>query len=156
MPSRPREVNRSMTRSPNNSINRAGYSKRSLAEKLGIKDGLRIAIVSPPPGYRAMLGVLPLGVTVQERPGTGMDLIHCFVKDKRDAASRIRALKGNMSSSGALWVSWPKGSSGVKTDLNENVIREIGLKSGLVDVKVCAVDETWSGLKFVYRLKDRR
>ena len=84
-----------------------------------------------------------------------MDLIQCFVMSKREAASAISALKDNISPGGALWVSWPKVSSGVKTDLNENVIREIGLKSGLVDVKVCAVDETWSGLKLVYRLKDR-
>ena len=84
-----------------------------------------------------------------------MDLIHCFVKNKRQAVNTIPALKHKISPRGALWVSWPKGSSGVSTDLNENVLREIGLKTGLVDVKVCAVDETWSGLKFVYRLKDR-
>lgn len=133
----------------------AGYSKRSLAEKLGIKDGFRIAIVNPPPGYRAMLGALPPSVTVEERPSATMDLIHCFVKSKREATSAVSVLKANISPRGALWVSWPKGSSGVRTELNENVIREIGLRGGLVDVKVCAVDQTWSGLKFVYRLKDR-
>jgi len=134
----------------------AGYSKRSLTEKLGIKDGFRIAILNPPGNYIAMLGALPSGVTVEEKPEKGMDLIHCFVKHKREAASTVLALKDKISPHGALWVSWPKGSSGVKSDLNENVIREIGLKGGLVDVKVCAVDETWSGLKFVYRLKDRQ
>jgi hypothetical protein len=132
-----------------------GYSKRSLAEKLGIKEGFRIAILNPPENYTPVLGALPAGVTVDDRGRTGMDLIHCFVMSKREAASAIWALKDNISPSGALWVSWPKASSGVKTDLNENVIREIGLKSGLVDVKVCAVDEMWSGLKLVYRLKDR-
>jgi len=132
-----------------------GYSKRSLAEKLGIKEGFRVAVLNPPENYTLILGALPAGVTVDDRGGTGMDLIHCFVMSTGEAASAISALKDNISSCGALWVSWPKASSGVKTDLNENVIREIGLKSGLVDVKVCAVDETWSGLKFVYRLKDR-
>ena len=132
-----------------------GYSKRSLTEKLGIKEGFRIAILNPPANYTPTLGTLPSGVTVDGRCGTGLDLIHCFVLSRPEAASAISALKDNISSRGALWVSWPKASSGVKTDLNENVIREIGLRSGLVDVKVCAVDETWSGLKFVYRLKDR-
>jgi len=133
----------------------AGYSKRSLVDKLGIKEGFRIAIVNSPASYRATLGALPSDVTVDKRPGKGMDLIHCFVNNKREATSTISALKNHISPRGALWVSWPKGSSGVKTDLNENVIREIGLKAGLVDVKVCAVDDTWSGLKLVYRLKDR-
>jgi hypothetical protein len=132
-----------------------GYSKRSLTEKLGIKEGFRIAILRPPKNYTSMLGALPSGVTVDEGCGSGLDLIHCFVMSRRQAADAIPALKDNISSRGALWVSWPKASSGVKTNLNENVIREIGLKSGLVDVKVCAVDETWSALKFVYRLKDR-
>jgi len=132
-----------------------GYSKRSLTEKLGIKEGFRIAILNPPDNYMPILGALPSGVTVDERCGTGLDLIHCFVMSRREAAGAISALKDNISSRGALWVSWPKASSGVKTDLNEDVIREIGLRSGLVDVKVCAVDETFSGLKFVYRLKDR-
>ena len=132
-----------------------GYSKRSLSDKLGIKEGFRIAILNPPKNYTKMLGALPDGVAVVERRGSGLDLIHCFVMSRREAASAISALKDNISSRGALWVSWPKASSGVKTDLNENAIRELGLKSGLVDVKVCAVDETWSGLKFVYRLKDR-
>ena len=133
----------------------AGYSKRSLAQKLGIKEGFRIAILNPPGNYTKLLGVLPSGVTADEKPEKGMDLIHCFVKDKREAARTVSALRDKISPRGALWVSWPKGSSGVSTDLNENVLREIGLKTGLVDVKVCAVDETWSGLKFVYRLKNR-
>jgi hypothetical protein len=133
----------------------AGYSKPSLAEKLGIKEGFKIALQNPPRSYTALLGALPSGVTVVKKPGTGMDMIQCFVKSRREAASAVSALKDNISPRGVLWVSWPKGSSGVKTDLNENVIREIGLKAGLVDVKVCAVDTTWSGLKFVYRLKDR-
>jgi hypothetical protein len=132
-----------------------GYSKRSLTEKLGIKEGFRIAILNPPENYIQTLGALPSGVTVEERCGTGLDLIHCFVMSRRQAADAISALKDNITSRGALWVSWPKALSRVKTDLNENIIRDLGLKSGLVDVKVCAVDETWSGLKFVYRLKDR-
>src|SRR6516162_10251032 len=108
-----------------------GYSRRSLSEKLGIKQGFRIAILNPPENYTPMLGALPAGVAVVERRGSGLDLIHCFVTSRREVAGALSALKGNISSRGALWVSWPKASSGVKTDLNENVIREIGLKSGL-------------------------
>jgi len=111
----------------------AGYSKKSLVDKLGIKDGFTIAIVGSPENYAATLGSLPSGLE-----------------------SHFPKLKAALSPRGMLWVSWPKGSSGVLTDLTENVVREIGLRNGLVDIKVCAVDETWSGLKFVFRLKDRR
>ena len=137
-----------------------GYSRRSLVEKLGIKEGFRIAIFSAPENYAATLGRLPKDVVLMDsvrapHASPSLDLIHCFVKNKEDLKARISALKQKISPDGVLWISWPKGSSGVSTDLNENVVREIGLKNGLVDVKVCAVDETWSGLKFVYRLKDR-
>jgi predicted CoA-binding protein len=133
----------------------AGYSKRSLVEKLGIQEGFRIAVVNPPDDYKNTLGKLPNYARLVHEPEESLDLIHIFSRDKRDVGREIPRLKRRIFPTGALWVSWPKGSSGVKTDLNENVIREIGLKSGLVDVKVCAVDETWSALKFVYRLKDR-
>ena len=138
----------------------AGYSNRSLVEKLGIKEGFKVAFVEPPEDYRATLGELPKGVTSTgsrsaARLDGGLDFIHCFSRSRKDVESKIARLKRRLAPAGMLWVSWPKGSSGVKTDLSENAIREVALKNGLVDVKVCAVDETWSGLKLVYRLKDR-
>ena len=137
----------------------AGYSKRSLVEKLGIKEGAKIALVNPPNDYDTTLGALPKGVVVADsravRRAAALDFIHLFTKERSDLEKRMPVLKQSMSPSAAFWVSWPKGSSGIKTDLNENGVREIALKNGLVDVKVCAVDETWSGLKLVYRLRDR-
>lgn len=135
----------------------AGYSKKSLVEKLGIKAGFKVAFVDPADGYAKNLGKLPEGVTTAKPDGLKREfnLIHVFGKSRKDMESKIRRLKGRLRMDGMLWASWPKGSSGVETDLSENILREIGLKNGLVDVKVCAIDEVWSGLKFVYRLKDR-
>lgn len=133
----------------------AGYSKRSLVEKLGIKPGVRMALLNPPKGYRRTLGPLPAKVAVTSSLTGPHDLIHFFTTEKRDLEAAFPALKKALAKDGALWVSWPKGSSGVATDVSENVVRDIALSNGLVDVKVCAVDETWSGLKLVYRLKDR-
>lgn len=135
----------------------AGYSKKSLVEKLGIKAGFKVAFVDPADDYARNLGKLPEGVATI-KPGRlkrELNFIHVFGKSRKEMERKIRRLKGRIRMDGMLWASWPKGSSGVETDLNENILREIGLKNGLVDVKVCAVDEVWSGLKFVYRLKDR-
>ena len=85
-----------------------------------------------------------------------LDFIHFFTRKREDLEEGFPRLKRELSQKGMLWVSWPKGSSRVETDLDENVVREVGLKNGLVDVKICAVDETWSGMKFVYRLRDRK
>jgi len=133
----------------------AGYSKRFLVDKLGIKEGYRVAIVGAPPHYATTLGTLPPGVKPGRRIHREKDFFHFFTVSRRELEQTFPALKSCLAQSGMLWISWPKGSSGVATDLNENVVREIGLRNGLVDVKVCAVDETWSGLKFVYRVKDR-
>jgi hypothetical protein len=133
----------------------AGYSKRSLIDKLGIKPNSKIAIVNPPAGFHAELGPLPQGVNVSSRPGKDLDFIHAFFLDTSSLNRQFPSLKKALSHSGCLWVSWPKKAAKVDTDLNENRVREIGLKLGLVDIKICAVDEVWSGLKFVYRLKDR-
>jgi hypothetical protein len=132
----------------------AGYSTRSLSDKLGIKAGARIAFVGAPKGYDATLGELP-PVTQAETLRGPLDLIQVFVTSRAELARRFPTLKKALAIDGALWVSWPKKASGVATDVVEDVVREIGLAQGLVDVKVCAVDETWSGLKFVYRLADR-
>lgn len=88
--------------------------------------------------------------------GQSLDLIQFFVTEREALDRNFPILKRSLSKSGMLWISWPKRSSGVKADLDEDVIRQIGLKNGLVDIKICAIDDVWSGLKFVYRLKDRR
>jgi hypothetical protein len=133
----------------------AGYSKRSLVEKLGIKPGARIIILNPPRNYTETLGELPPGVTVIDDLETKLDFIQFFTLERDDLQQTFRSLKDSLAQTGMLWISWPKGSSKVQTDLNENIVREIGLRNNLVDVKVCAVDDIWSGLKFVYRVKDR-
>ena len=134
----------------------AGYSKRTLQEKLGIKEGARIALVNTPEGYSGTLGVLPKGTIVAAGKSGSLDLIQCFTRRRAALERGIAGLKSRLQPAGALWVSWPKGSSGVATDLSEDIVRQIALKNGLVDVKVCAVDDVWSGLKLVVRLKDRK
>ena len=133
----------------------AGYSKRSLADKLGIKAGMRIAILNAPDGYDRTLGALPGGVQPLDALADNLDFIHVFVKERAALEVEFPKLKASLAPAGMLWVSWLKKSARIPTDLDENIVREIGLANGLVDVKVAAVDERWSGLKFVYRLKDR-
>jgi hypothetical protein len=134
----------------------AGYSGTPLVKKLGIKPGQRIALVSRPAGYRKTLVQLPGSVNCAEQLSEELDFIQLFVTSQAELKRRFAQAKACLAATGSLWVSWPKKASGVTSDLNENIVREIGLALGLVDVKVCAVDETWSGLKFVYRLRDRR
>jgi hypothetical protein len=134
----------------------AGYSKRPLVEKLGIKAGAKIAILGAPPNYAATLGELPASTTVHKKLHGPLDFIHFLCKERRALESEFPKLKRALQQSGMLWLSLPKGSSNAETDLSDNAVREVGLKNGLVDVKVCAVDEIWSGLKFVYRLRDRQ
>lgn len=128
----------------------AGYSETPLPKKLGLKPEARSYFVDAPTGYVRRLGAEP------SRRLTGpLDFIQAFAHSRASLERRLPALSKALAPDGALWISWPKGSSGVKTDLNENGVRELGLANGMVDVKVCAVDDTWSGLKFVFRLKDR-
>jgi hypothetical protein len=131
----------------------AGYSGTPLVAKLGIKSGARAQFVNPPSDLSKTLGNLPDGVSQVTRGE--LDFAIVFVKQARELPKKFAALRDRLASNGTLWVSWPKKSSGVLTDLSENVVREIGLEAGLVDVKVCAIDEIWSGLKFVWRLRDR-
>jgi hypothetical protein len=133
----------------------AGYSGTPLPKKLGLKEGMTFAVVNAPDGYEAMLGGLPAGAKRVARLGGKLPFIHFFTSSRAELAKRFAALKKTLADDGALWISWPKRSSKVATDLDESIVRELGLAAGLVDVKVCAVDETWSGLKFVYRIKDR-
>ncbi|HSX47916.1 MAG TPA: DUF3052 domain-containing protein [Candidatus Nanoarchaeia archaeon] len=133
----------------------AGYSEKSLADKLGIKPGFKVAIIKAPSGYDRLIKEWPVGVSISRSLGGKYDFIHYFTKGRSVLEAVFQNLSQHIEKNGALWISWPKQSSGVKTDLNDNVVREIGLAAGLVDVKVAAIDETWSGIKFVYRLKDR-
>jgi hypothetical protein len=133
--------------------NNAGYSGTPLVAKLGIKSGARAQFVNAPADFSKTLGDLP-GKVSQVTRGE-LDFAIVFVKQARELPKKFAALRDRLASNGTLWVSWPKKSSGVPSDLSENVVREIGLEAGLVDVKVCAIDQTWSGLKFVWRLRDR-
>jgi len=133
----------------------AGYSKRSLVDKLGIKPGASVLILEAPKGYAKTLGPLPTGVAVAKALKADLTFIHLFVTKRADLERRFAALQKALAPAGMLWISWPKKASGVPTDVTEDVVREVALARGLVDVKVCAVDETWSGLKLVRRLKDR-
>ena len=134
----------------------AGYSKKSLVQKLGIKAGHRLIILNLPPDYRQTLGELPPEVITADRLNGPLDFIHYFSDERAGLEQRFPELKAALSMTGMLWISWPKRASNMDTDLTEDVVRQIGLANGLVDVKVAAIDETWSGLKFVYRLKDRK
>ena len=133
----------------------AGYSGKPLVQKLGIKDGWAIAILNAPKGYDRLLGKLPRQVRRQATAVGPLDFIQFFTKEKQELERRFAELARALAPAGMLWISWPKKASGVATDLTEDVIRVIGLAHALVDVKVAAVDEVWSGLKFVRRVKDR-
>jgi hypothetical protein len=131
----------------------AGYSGTPLPRKLGIKPGHRVLIVGAP--ARLSLDVEP-DVEVHRRTGRApYDVALAFCADRASVVRRFADLAHRLTTAGALWVAWPKKASGVHTDVDENAVREVGLDAGLVDVKVCAIDDTWSGLKFVRRLSDR-
>jgi len=133
----------------------AGYSGTPLVKKLGIKEGARVAFVNAPDDFQATLGELPADVKLMKATTKSVDLILFFVMSERILAREFSKLAERLTKNGMIWIAWPKKSSGVKTDLTFERVQRIGLDSGLVDVKICAIDETWSGLKFVYRVKDR-
>jgi hypothetical protein len=128
-----------------------GYSGTLLALKLGIGPGCRLCLRRAPPDYAALVAPLPAGVRVVRSPGAGADLIHVFARRRVELERALRAACAGMRADAVLWVSWPKKSSGLASELTEDRVRELALPLGLVDVKVCAVDETWSGLKLVVR-----
>ena len=134
----------------------AGYSGTPLPRKLGIKEGHRVAVTRAPGGFDRTLGELPDGVTVATRARGSLDVVVCFLTRLAELERRFDSLRRAIYPDGGLWIAWPKRSSGVATDLTEDVVREVALAGGLVDNKVCAIDETWSGLRLVYRLEDRR
>lgn len=134
----------------------AGYSGTTLEKKLGMKEHFRIRLVNAPAHYFDLFTSLPKTIRVIEDVRTKKDLIHFFPKDSKEFHALLPKLKNEIEPNGTVWVSWPKKSSRIVSDLSEDFIRNHGIKSGLVDIKVCAVDETWSALKFVIPVKDRK
>ncbi len=134
----------------------AGYSGTPLVKKLGLKDGTVACVRNEPPKYWDWLSPLPKDVVVKKKVSPGLSFVHLFVKSTAEFKKEVIDAKKSMTPDGMIWISWPKKSSGVTTDLDENVIRDFALKNGLVDVKVCAVDEVWSGLKLVIPVKLRK
>ena len=134
----------------------AGYSETPLPKKLGIKERSRIAFVNAPKDFESYLGPLPQGAEVVKRLIKPLDLVLLFVTSERALARDFTKLSDKLAINGMIWIAWPKKSSGVATDLSFERVQHIGLDAGLVDVKICAIDETWSGLKFVFRLRDRK
>ena len=131
-----------------------GYSTKPLIQKLGIIEGMRLLFVNTPDNYKEILGPLPKDIVLDTQ--NDLDFIHFFTRSQETLVEEFASLKNKLKPTGMLWVSWPKSScSFASTNLTEHVVRDIGLQSGLVDVKIAAIDDDWSGLKFVYRLKDR-
>lgn len=129
----------------------AGYSGTPLAKKLGIAEGSRVVAIGAPMNYRALLAPIPAGVTFGKATTASTDVTHLFTAKRAELAAKLKALRGAIRPDATVWVSWPKKAAGVPTDITEDVIRDVALPMGYVDVKVCAVDETWSGLKLVIR-----
>lgn len=133
----------------------AGYSRRRLVEKLDLKPGSKAHLRGAPDGYLDTLRPLPDGVVMRSTLRAPVDFIQAFYDSERRFARDLPVLRAALVPGGSLWISWPKQASGVATDLTEDVVRRHALANGLVDVKVCAVDEVWSGLKLMYRRADR-
>src|SRR6266849_3049753 len=150
-PSRPRPHQR------RRGLDVAGYSGTSLPKKLGIKDAHRVAILGPPKDFEKTLGVLPSTVSLQiGRAGKlPFDVLVLFVTRRAELARQLASVRRRMTPAAGFWVAWPKKASKVPTDITEDVVRFVALPTGLVDNKVCAIDETWSGLRLVIRLENR-
>ena len=133
----------------------AGYSGTPLIKKLGYKSGMKVFVINAPENYLELLGDRPEDILFVKKSSSELDLIHWFLDSQNELLKKLESVKKQIKKDGMIWLSWPKKSSRKPTDLDENIIRNAILDCGLVDVKVCAVDETWSGLKAVYRLKDR-
>lgn len=133
----------------------AGYSGTPLAKKLGIKPGARVLAVRAPDDFPGLLDPLPEGARLLKRAGAELDVVVLFACSRSEVERRFAKLAAALAPAGSLWVAWPKKSSGVSTDLAFDVVQGIGLGAGLVDTKICAIDDTWSGLRFVIRVADR-
>jgi len=135
--------------------NPAGYSGTPLPKKLGIKPGHRVWFTNAPDSFAATLGELPEDVRLAEAGETALDLVIAFAGSEAELQEGFSRWAGAITRAGTLWISWPKKASGVRTDVTEDVVRKVALEHGMVDVKVAAIDATWSALKIVFRLKDR-
>jgi len=129
----------------------AGYSGTPLAKKLGLKPGQNVALLGEPAGYRKLLAPLPDGVTFTPKIGKTADVVQVFTTSKAELGKVLASCRKTLAADASVWVSWPKKASKVATDITEDTIRALALPLGLVDIKVCAIDETWSGLKLVLR-----
>jgi hypothetical protein len=134
----------------------AGYSGTPLPQKLGIKPGMTVVTITAPTNYRRLLGTIPEGVTFSDRLKPDSRFVHVFTKKRSQLEKRLFILREKIADIGTVWVSWPKRSAGVPTDVTEDVVRAVALPLGFVDVKVCAIDETWSGLKLMVRRTERK
>jgi hypothetical protein len=134
----------------------AGYSENPLAKKLGIKPGMIIRVVNAPGDYAALVDPLPEKVVISTKAEHELDLVHIFTKSRSELLASLKTFQRKIKQTGMIWVSWPKKSSGIPSELTDNTVREVALPLGLVDIKVCAVDEIWSGLKLVIRKENRR
>ena len=133
----------------------AGYSATPLQKKLGFKEGQTIALLDTPDGFGALVGDLPNGVTVRSEARGKADVVVFFTKEAAALEKRIESLARMIHPTGGLWVAWPKRTSKVVTDMTEDRVRDVALPTGLVDTKVCAIDDTWSGLRLVWRRSER-
>lgn len=133
----------------------AGYSGTPLAKKLGIKPGSTVAILDEPDGFRRLLDPVPDGVAFRSSLRGDLDLVIAFFTARTRLRSRLPALATAIHPAAGLWLAWPKKTSPLETDLDGNVVRELGLAAGIVDIKVCAIDDDWSGLRFAHRVADR-
>jgi hypothetical protein len=134
----------------------AGYSGTPLPRKLGVKEDQKIALINAPLNFERELGVIPANTKLVKRLVAPLDLVLFFVDREKTLSKQFPELAKKLSTNGMIWIAWPKKSSGVQTDLIFERVQRIGLDCGLVDVKICAIDDIWSGLKFVIRLKDRK
>ena len=133
----------------------AGYSGTALAKKLGIKEGSRVFVVDAPKDYAKLVEPLPPDVRLVPRVDAQTDLVHIFASERKRLRGALESALAKLQPAGTIWVSWPKKASKVPTDIVEDSVREIALPLGLVDIKVCAVDDVWSGLKLVLRKENR-
>jgi hypothetical protein len=136
-------------------VSSAGYSGTPLSRKLGIRPAARVVLSRAPSGFDAILGELPDDVRVVRRMAASADVVVLFADRREDLERRLPPAVSVIRPDGGLWVAWPKRASGVPTDITEDVVREVGVAAGLVDNKVCAIDQTWSGLRLVVPLRDR-
>lgn len=134
----------------------AGYSATPLPQKLGIKPGTIVVAIDPPENYRKLLDPIPSGVNFATRLVGNTKFVHLFATRRSELARQLATLRKKIADDASLWVSWPKKSSKVPTDITEDVIRAVALPLGFVDIKVCAVDDTWSGLKLMIRREQRQ